>query len=106
MLDELKEVVGMVVACCCFLYIVIIYGAIIEPAWPLFTLVFAILWTVWGMKNPTLAAGGIAMYLASWAAVSTYGPYVAQAICGVGLLTWLVSPVVKMPGKGRLCTQL
>ncbi|WKZ27114.1 MAG: hypothetical protein QY311_03225 [Candidatus Paceibacterota bacterium] len=69
-----------------------ILWAIVEPLAPLVTFGLVVLGTVSSFQHRStaiLAMGGIGLYLASWQAVTMYGPIAGAGICSLGILLWM-----------------
>ncbi len=85
---EVVQVVAMVAAVA---FIFVLFLKIIEPLAPVVTALAVLLFTLRtfdGWMTATLSVGGLALYAASWPAVSTWGVLPGMLIWSMGVLLW------------------
>jgi len=76
-----------------FLFGIFLKGAV-EPLAPVITVLIVLLGTLYTFNKWTTAImsiGGLALYAASWPAVSTWGTWPGMAIWAIGVLLWFTA---------------
>ena len=84
---------------------VLFFGAslklIVEPLAPIITVLTVLLFTIltfdkW--QTTILSIGGLALYAASWPAVSAWGVWPGMSVWSLGVLTWFTAVYVSFSG--------
>ena len=72
----------------------LILKTLIEPLAPLITILFVLGGTILSFRHritSIMSFGGLALYLASWPAVATYGTWPGMLVWMMGVLLWFAA---------------
>lgn len=92
--QKIENTCGWVLAALCIAIPFVIFLRLVEPFWPVTTLIFFIIVTKVGSidnQGKVMAFGGLVAYGLSWPTTDQYGTLFGLAVCLIGLLTWFWS---------------
>jgi hypothetical protein len=86
----------------------LILKTVVEPLAPLVTILFVLGGTIASFRHSLtgiMSIGGLALYLASWPAVATYGTWPGMLVWMIGVILWFAAlglPAGMLPQRASI----